>query len=60
MLDFSFSLSAGLCVTKDSEQKTAVSFSALGTELPDQNGQDCFRDLVLTVFRRGNCYILLD
>lgn len=60
MLDFSFSLSEGLCVTKDAEHKKAVLFFALSTELPNQTGQDCFKDLVLTVFRRGNCYILLD
>ena len=40
--------------------QNAVLFFALSTELPDQTWQDCFRDLVLTVFRRGNCYILLD
>lgn len=40
-----FSLSEGLCVTKDSKQKL------LGTELPDQTRQGCFNlDLVLTVF----------
>lgn len=51
VLDFSFSLSEGLCVTKDSEQKkTAFLFFALGRELPDQTGQNCFRNSVLTVF----------
>lgn len=49
-----------MCHKRFWTKKTAFLFFALGRELPDQTGQNCFRNSVLTVFWRGNCSILLD